>query len=137
MAAHPADSQKKSSRRLDPLDLFDVRSLLSEEEQMVKDSVGRMVDEKVLPIIREHFENHTFPAELVGELAHLRLRPWTVGIAAGVTDVHDVLVGQQIDDGARDRQPAETTVEHADRSIHRRPRLEPGERQRVTSQAIV
>ena len=74
MAVHPADtSKKKSSRALDPLDLFDVRGLLSEEEQMVKDSVGRMVDEKVLPIIREHFENHTFPSELVGELAGLGL----------------------------------------------------------------
>jgi glutaryl-CoA dehydrogenase len=74
VAAHPVDtSKKKSSRALDPLDLFDVRSLLSEEEQMVKDSVGRMVDEKVLPIIREHFENHTFPRELVGELAGLGL----------------------------------------------------------------
>ena len=74
MAAHPADkTQKPSSRRLDPVDLFDVRGLLSEEEQMVKDAVGRMVDEKVLPIIREHFENHTFPNELVGELAGLGL----------------------------------------------------------------
>ena len=74
MAAHPAETtQKKSARRLDPVDLFDVRGLLSEEEQMVKDSVGRMVDEKVLPIIREHFENHTFPQELVGELAGLGL----------------------------------------------------------------
>ncbi len=74
MAAHPVETmKKKSSRALDKLDLFDVRSLLSEEEQMVKDSVGRMVDEKVLPIIREHFENHTFPSELVGELAGLGL----------------------------------------------------------------
>ena len=74
MAAHPAEeTQKPSSRRLDPIDLFDVRGLLSEEEQMVKDAVGRMVDEKVLPIIREHFENHTFPGELVGELAGLGL----------------------------------------------------------------
>ena len=74
MAVHPADtSKKKSSRALDPLDLFDVRGLLSEDEQMVKDSVGRMVDEKVLPIIREHFENHTCPRELVGELAGLGL----------------------------------------------------------------
>jgi glutaryl-CoA dehydrogenase len=32
-----------------------------------------MVDEKVLPLIREHFENHTFPSELVGELAGLGL----------------------------------------------------------------
>jgi glutaryl-CoA dehydrogenase len=74
VATNPSDSpNRKSTRALDPLDLFDVRSLLSEEEQMVKDAVGRMVDEKVLPIIREHFENHTFPSELVGELAGLGL----------------------------------------------------------------
>jgi glutaryl-CoA dehydrogenase len=65
--------KKSSSRRLDPLDLYDVRGLLSDEEQMVKDSVGRMVDEKVLPVIQHHFENHTFPRELVGELAGLGL----------------------------------------------------------------
>ena len=58
---------------LNPLDLFDVRSELTEEERMVQDSVGRFVDDAVIPIIREHFENHTFPAELVGELAGLGL----------------------------------------------------------------
>lgn len=68
-----APREKKSSRALNPMDLFDVRGLLSEEEQMVQDSVGRLVDEQVLPIIREHFENHTFPRELVGELAGLGL----------------------------------------------------------------
>ena len=75
MATSPADlsPKKSSSRRLDPLDLYDVRGLLSEEEQMVKDSVARMVDDKVLPIIQHHFENHTFPGELVAELAGLGL----------------------------------------------------------------
>ena len=62
-----------SRRRLDPLDLYDVRSLLSDEERMVQDSVARLVDERVLPVIREHFENHTFPRELVPELAALGL----------------------------------------------------------------
>ncbi len=61
------------AKTLNPLDLYGVRNLLSEEEQMVQDAVGRMVDEKVLPIIRHHFENHTFPRELVGELAALGL----------------------------------------------------------------
>ena len=42
MASSPAESQKKSSRRLDPLDLYDVRCLLSEEERMVQDSVGAL-----------------------------------------------------------------------------------------------
>ena len=58
---------------LNPLDLYDVRASLSAEERMVQDSVARFVDDAVLPIIRPHFENHTFPRELVGELAGLGL----------------------------------------------------------------
>ena len=46
---------------LDPLDLFDVRASLSAEERMVQDSVARFVDDAVLPVIRSHFEDHTFP----------------------------------------------------------------------------
>jgi len=73
----PGNSAKASAaasrRRLDPLDLYDVRALLSEEERMVQDSVARLVDERVLPVIREHFENHSFPHELVPELAALGL----------------------------------------------------------------
>jgi len=64
---------KSSASRLDPLDLFDVRGALSEEERMVQDSVGRWVDEKVLPIIQQCFETHRFPRELVAELAALGL----------------------------------------------------------------
>ena len=53
------------------LDLFDINSVLTEEEQLVQDNVGRFVNDKVLPIIRECFENHRFPAELVPEIAAL------------------------------------------------------------------
>ena len=76
MAASRPDTpatKMRSATTLDPLDLYGVRDQLSEEERMVQDSVGRLVDEKVLPIIREHFENHTFPRELVPELASLGL----------------------------------------------------------------
>ncbi len=58
---------------LDPLDLFALRDSLTEEERMVQDSVRRLVDERVLPIIRECFEEHRFPRELVPELAALGL----------------------------------------------------------------
>jgi len=60
-------------RQLNPLDLYDIRAELSEEECMVQDSVARMVDDKVLPVIREAFENHTFPRELIQEVADLGL----------------------------------------------------------------
>jgi len=63
----------KSTSTLNPLDLYDVRALLSEEEQLVQDSVARLVDEKVLPVIRECFEEHRFPRELIPELAALGL----------------------------------------------------------------
>jgi len=42
VAQSPAGSKLHSS--LDPVDLFDVRSALSEEERMVQDSVARLVD---------------------------------------------------------------------------------------------
>ena len=60
-------------RQLNPMDLYDVREELTEEECMVQDAVARMVDEKVLPVIREAFENHTFPKELIREVAGLGL----------------------------------------------------------------
>ncbi|MCZ6762251.1 MAG: acyl-CoA dehydrogenase family protein, partial [Gammaproteobacteria bacterium] len=58
---------------LNPLDLYDIRDQLSEDEQLVQDSVGRFVDEKVLPIIGKCFEDHRFPDELVPEMAGMGL----------------------------------------------------------------
>ena len=40
---------------------------------MVQESVGRLVDDRVLPIIQECFEKHRFPKELIPELAALGL----------------------------------------------------------------
>jgi glutaryl-CoA dehydrogenase len=56
---------------LDALDLYDVGASLSEEERLVRDSVARFVDDAVLPVIQRHFEQHTFPRELVPQVASL------------------------------------------------------------------
>ena len=58
---------------LDPLDLFDVRGQLTEEENMVRDSVARFVDEQAIPLMRDAFEKHYFPMELVKPVAELGL----------------------------------------------------------------
>ena len=63
--------QPMAAPRLNPLDLYDVRALLSDEERMVQDSVARFVDDKVLPIIGDCFDQARFPAELVPEIAVL------------------------------------------------------------------
>jgi len=66
-------SNKKPAQSLNPLDLFDVRSMLSEDEQMVQTAVARLVDAKVIPLMRSAFEEHRFPRELVPEIAALGL----------------------------------------------------------------
>jgi glutaryl-CoA dehydrogenase len=58
---------------LNPLDLYDIAGALSQEERMVQESVARLVDDKVLPVIQKCFEEHRFPIELVPELAELGL----------------------------------------------------------------
>jgi glutaryl-CoA dehydrogenase len=56
---------------LDALDFFDTAALLSGEDIAIRDSVARLVDEKILPGIRACFEQHHFPRDLVPELAAL------------------------------------------------------------------
>ena len=46
---------------LNPVDLYDVRSLLSEEERAVQDTVARFTDERVLPIIGDCFDKGRVP----------------------------------------------------------------------------
>ena len=58
---------------LHPYDLYDIRSLLSDEERAVQDTVARFTDERVLPIIGDAFDEGRFPKELVGEIAELGL----------------------------------------------------------------
>jgi glutaryl-CoA dehydrogenase len=53
------------------VDFYRVDDLLSEEERLVRSTVGRFVDERFLPIIAEHYERATFPMEIVRELARL------------------------------------------------------------------
>ncbi len=54
-------------------DLYNVDHLFSEEERLVRDTVRKFVQERVLPIIGEHFEAGTFPRELIPEVAELGL----------------------------------------------------------------
>lgn len=83
------------------MDLYDIRSELSEEECMVQDSVARLVDDKVLPVIREAFENHVFPHELVGEVAALGLLGSSIDgyDCAGLNSVSYGLICQELERG--------------------------------------
>ena len=52
-------------------DYFDVESLLSDEERMIRDTVREWVDDQLLPVIQEAYINRRFPSELIPQLAEL------------------------------------------------------------------
>ena len=89
------------AKALDPLDLYDIRSELGEDEVMVKDTVGRFVDDRVIPLMREAFEQHTFPMELVGEVAELGLFGSSIEgyDCAGLNGVSYGLICQELERG--------------------------------------
>lgn len=55
------------------LDLLGIEELLAEDEKLVRDTVGRWVDERVLPGIEGWAYEGRFPLELVPEMAELGL----------------------------------------------------------------
>jgi glutaryl-CoA dehydrogenase len=92
---------KASNDEVDPLDLYSIRSFLSDEEQLVQDSVAKFVDDNVLPIIGECFEHERFPHELVHGVAELGLLGSSIeGYGcAGLNAVSYGLICQELERG--------------------------------------
>jgi glutaryl-CoA dehydrogenase len=88
-------------KTLNSLDLYDIRSQLSEEETIVQDTVARFVDESVLPIIGECFEGARFPAELIPRIAELGLLGSSIEgyDCAGLNSVCYGLICQELERG--------------------------------------
>ena len=88
--------------RLDPFDLFDIRSLLTDEERMVQDTVARFTDQRVLPIIGDCFDQARFPTELIPEMASMGLLGATLPEeygCAGMNAVSYGLICQELERG--------------------------------------
>jgi glutaryl-CoA dehydrogenase len=101
MSAIPHAAKPTVAAELDPLDLYNVRSMLSDEERLVQDSVGKFVDDKVLPIIGECFEEERFPRELIPAVAELGLLGSSIhGYGcAGLNAVSYGLICQELERG--------------------------------------
>jgi len=101
MSAKPNIAQKSSTPQLDPLDLYNIRFMLSEEERLVQDSVAKYVDDQVLPIIADCFEHERFPRELISGAAELGLLGSSIeGYGcAGLNGVSYGLICQELERG--------------------------------------
>ena len=84
------------------VDFYRIDDLLTDEERMVRDTVRRFVDERVIPIIDKHFEEATFPNEVIPAMAELGLfggnLPEEYG-CAGMNNVAYGLVMQELERG--------------------------------------
>lgn len=97
----PLKKVASSRKQLNPLDLFDIRSELTEDEQMVQDSVARFVDDRVLPVIRDAFEKHYFPKDLIPQVAELGLLGSSIDgyDCAGLNSICYGLICQELERG--------------------------------------
>ena len=91
----------KQTEALVSNDFFNVKALLSEDEQQIQETVGRFVDERVLPVISDAFDHHRFPKELVPEIAGMGLLGCNIeGYGcAGLNNVCYGLVCQELERG--------------------------------------
>jgi len=89
-------------KRYESLDLYQIDSLLSEEEKMIRESVREWVDGKVMPIIEEAYQNAQFPIQLVREMGSLGMLganlPAEYG-CAGINNVAYGLIMQELERG--------------------------------------
>ena len=83
-------------------DFYSIDSVLSEEERAVRDSVGRFVDERVLPVIGKAYVDGKFPRDLVPGMAELGMfganLPEEYG-CAGLNNVAYGLIMQELERG--------------------------------------
>ena len=95
--------------KFEGVDFYNVDSLLSEEERMVRDMVRDWVEDRLMPLIGEAYIERRFPKEIIPELGELGLLganlPEEYG-CAGLNNVSYGLINQELergDSGVRSR----------------------------------
>jgi glutaryl-CoA dehydrogenase len=88
-------------RRFDGFDFMSIDNELSEDERLVRETVRSFVEQEILPVIHEHYENGTFPRDLIKPLAELGVFGATIqGYGcAGINNVAYGLMMQELERG--------------------------------------
>ncbi len=88
--------------RFEGIDFYDIDSLFSEEERMIRDTVRAFVEDRVMPIIGEAYIERKFPKQLIPELGELGVYganlPEKYG-CAGLNNVAYGLIMQELERG--------------------------------------
>ncbi len=80
-------------KKFESPDYYELDSLLSDEEKMIRASVREWVEERVMPIIETCYQEATFPVELIPEMAELGLYGANLPEKYGCAGVNNVSYG--------------------------------------------
>ena len=75
------------------VDYFDIDSLFSEEELLVRNTIRQFVDDRLLPIIEDRYERGIFPMELIIPMAELGMFGATLPAKYGCAEMNNVAYG--------------------------------------------
>lgn len=75
------------------VDYFNIQSLFSEEEVMIRDSVREFVSEEIIPIIEKYNREGSFPLQLVPKMAEIGLFGSTLPSKYGGSEMNNVAYG--------------------------------------------
>jgi len=75
------------------VDYYNIESLFSEEEILVRNSVREFVEDEVIPIIEKHYREGTFPFDLVPKLGELGVFGLTLPQEYGCAGLNNVAYG--------------------------------------------
>ena len=84
------------------LDFFDIESMLSEEEILIKKSVRDFVEDEFMPIVDEYYEKGDFPKELIPTIGDLGLLGANLPEKYGCSGLNNVaygLINQELERG--------------------------------------
>jgi len=75
------------------VDYYDIESLLTDEQRMIRDTVRSFVESEVLPIIESHNQAMTFPMELIPKIGALGLLGSTLPEKYGCAALDNIAYG--------------------------------------------
>ena len=79
--------------RFEGIDFYDVDSLLSEEERMVRDTIREWVEDRVVPVIGDAYVERRFPTELIPEIGGLGMLGANLPAEYGCAELNNVSYG--------------------------------------------
>ena len=83
-------------------DYYNIDSLLSEEERLIRDTVRSFVDSEIIPIIEDHYQAGTAPEGMIKRLGEMGMLGPTIPEeygGAGLNSVCYGLIAQELERG--------------------------------------